>query len=112
MNLAVEASVDPFTFTIGWLVVGAALYSLVQRDRTSAQDPLHIRRFGAAVAYDGVRVAEDAEVIGVFDGRPIHSRVVYLGMTYRFDRVMPPEYRHLVRPRELFVAPGLVYITD
>lgn len=34
------------------------------------------------------------------------------GMVYRFDRVEPPGYCDRVGPRELYLEPGLVYVTD
>lgn len=74
-------------------------------------DPRAIRRSGAAI--DGEHELDaSAEVIGYYDGRRIYAWVQFMGMRYRFDRVAPPWYRHWVGERELFLDPGLVYLTD
>lgn len=69
----------------------------------------HARRFGVVVDRDEALEAR-GEVIGSFCGRDIYAWVRYLGMTYRFDcAVQKPRGP---RERELFLAPGLVYVAD
>lgn len=84
--------------------------------------PFHIlvqyelRRFPEHVRASGVAIDDEAvlegrgEVIGSFRGRDIHAWVRYLGMTYRFDRTVAKPRG--LRERELFLEPGLVYVTD
>ncbi|HVL37301.1 MAG TPA: hypothetical protein VM489_16650 [Burkholderiales bacterium] len=88
------------------------LYRLVQFDRTRLSNPRYVRNMGAVVGREQVRPEPEAEVIGTFDGREIYASVQYMGMKYRFDRVVPPSYQYRVAPRELYVAPGLLYLTD
>jgi hypothetical protein len=49
--------------------------------------------------------------IGEYRGRPIWGAVTFMGMEYRFDRVAPHSARERVGPRELYLEPGLVYVT-
>lgn len=69
----------------------------------------HVRKSGVAIE-DEAAIESRGEVIGSFKGRDIHAWVVYLGMKYRFDRTVP-QCRD-VGERELFLEPGLVYVTD
>lgn len=49
------------------------------------------------------------EPIGTYRDAPIFRYAVFLGRTYQFDRVCPPEAALRVDPDERWVAPGLVY---
>jgi len=71
--------------------------------------PRYLRKHGVVICRDDV-VQYGAEVIGSYRGRDIHESVVFMGMHYRFERVATPSYE--VQPRELLLAPGLVYVTD
>jgi hypothetical protein len=51
-------------------------------------------------------------VIGEYRGREIYAWVVFMGMRYRFDRVAQRAYRDWVAEGELFLEPGLIYVTD
>lgn len=53
-----------------------------------------------------------SEAIGEYLGRPIWRSVRFMGMDYRFDRVIHPGMRESLGPRQLFLDPGLLYITD
>lgn len=69
----------------------------------------HARRFGVVVDCDEMLEGR-GEVIGSFCGRDIYAWVRYLGMTYRFDCAV--QKRRGPRERELFLEPGLLYVTD
>lgn len=71
-----------------------------------------IRESGAAVRQDQLGLEHSDRIIGYYDGCEIHACVEYMGLLYRFDRVVLPSYRHRVGARELFVEPGLLYLTD
>jgi hypothetical protein len=45
-------------------------------------------------------------------GHPIWGSVRFMGMEYRFDHVLDRKARERLAPRELFLEPGLVYVTD
>ena len=53
-----------------------------------------------------------AGAIGEYMGHPIWASVRFMGMDYRFDHVQPANRREYLAPRELFIDPGLVYITQ
>lgn len=92
---------------VGALMV--PLYILMQQGLKDL--PRHARRSG--VYMESARELElSEEVVGSYQDRPIHAWIGFLGMTYRFDRVAPRAYRRRVAQRELFLEPGLVYVTD
>lgn len=68
-----------------------------------------LRKSGVAIEHEGFLEAR-GEVIGSFKGRDIYAWVAYLGMKYRFDRTVP-RCRD-VGEGELFLEPGIVYVTD
>lgn len=74
-------------------------------------DPRYIR--GNGVALERIEELDArAAVIGHYDGCEIYAWVQYMGMRYRYDRVERRSYRHWVGPCELYLEPGLVYVTD
>lgn len=93
-------------------VMALPVYLIMQWEKVRLSDPGRMRSFGAATARDEVRADEGTEIIGSYDGGAIYASVRYMGMLYRFDRVVPASYRRRVQPRELFVDPGLLYVTD
>ena len=73
--------------------------------------PRHARRSGV-VMESAHELELSGEVLGSYQDRPIHAWIGFLGMVYRFDRVAPRAYRRRVAERELYLEPGLVYVTD
>ena len=53
-----------------------------------------------------------AQALGTYMGREIWANVTFKGMVYRFDRVVLARERERIRPRELYIEPGLIYVTD
>ena len=96
--LAVAALVAPFYVLVRW-----------QLDRLS--DPAYLRANGVAVARPSV-IERRGPIIGRYRSTEIHAELFFMGMVYRFDRVEPPGYCERVGPRELYLEPGLVYVTD
>jgi hypothetical protein len=95
--LLVAALALPFHLAVLW-----------QLSRLS--DPRHIRASGVVIRRE--EILEHGEVIGRYAGRDIYRTVHFMGMEYRFDRVARPSYRDYISARELFLEPGLVYVTD
>lgn len=50
-------------------------------------------------------------VIGFYNGATIYENVTYEGMVYAFDRLAPPRYDRMLEANELYLDPGLVYVT-
>lgn len=73
-------------------------------------DPQAFADLGAAVGQEAVLASD--EIVGYLNGCAIPAAVQYRGMRYRFDRIAPSSYRYAVRPGELFVEPGLLYIRE
>lgn len=92
---------------IGALII--PFHILVQQQLGRLRE--HVRSTGVVI--DDERVLEArGEVIGRYQGREIHAFVVYLGIKYFFGRTEQAKYRRHVRERELWLEPGLVYVTD
>ena len=85
--------------------------AFTQWERVRLPQPSYVRDIGAVIETEGL-VQASGDIVGYLDGRPIHAAVDFMGMRYRFENVVPPSYRHRVGPRELYVVPGLLYVTD
>lgn len=75
-----------------------------------AFDPQAFAELGAAVGQEAVLASD--EIVGYLNGCAIPAAVQYRGVRYRFERIAPSSYRYAVRPGELFVEPGLLYLRD
>ena len=96
------------------LVVAAfvlPLHLFVYWQMSRIADPACIRRTGVVIRREEA-IRKSAQVIGRYQGRDIAATVIFMDMIYRFDRVVPPFYRSWVARCELFLEPGLVYVTD
>jgi hypothetical protein len=87
------------------------LHLFVQRELRRLSDPRHIRAHGVTIERE-TAVVRRGEIVGSYWGRDIHAEVVFMDMVYRYDRIAPRSYRLSVGPRELYLEPGLVYLTD
>jgi hypothetical protein len=95
------------------LVVAAAVappYFVLRAEFRKLRDRNYLRETGVFIrklaALDAV-----AEVIGRYNGADIYRYVVFKGMRYEFDHIVPPHLPREVHERELFLEPGVVYVT-
>jgi hypothetical protein len=95
------------------LVIAAAVlppYLVMKAEWRKLRDGDYLRETGVFIrklaALDAV-----AEVIGRYDGADIYRYVVFKGMRYDFDHIVPVHLPREVRERELFLEPGVVYVT-
>lgn len=102
---------DVFELVVLAAALAAPLYFLTRLERDRVNDPQYVRRCGGVVSRERLRLG-DAPVIGTYDGSPIYAQIEYLGIRYRFDRAMPPSSGFRPGAGELYVDPGLVYVTD
>jgi hypothetical protein len=83
---------------------------LVWRHLRLLRDPSNLLRYGVIVrrfeALDNV-----AETIGRYRDSDIYRYVTFKGMRYEFERVVPLPRLFQIGPNELFVEPGIVYLT-
>jgi len=93
------------------LILFLALNWLVLRHFDRLEDPAYLRRQGVVIESESALQAHTAP-IGAYMGRPIWATVTFMGLEYRFDRIQSPARREALGAGELFLEPGLVYITD
>lgn len=74
------------------------------------RDPAYLRTVGIIVMKSRV-LDETADVIGQYQDRDIYRYVVFRGLRYDFSRIVPPAYKRVLKGRELYLEPGLVYVT-
>jgi hypothetical protein len=83
---------------------------LLRRHLRLLHDPSYLLRYGVIVrrfeALDNV-----AEIIGRYRDSNIYRYVTFKGMRYDFERVVPIPRFFQIGPNELFVEPGIVYVT-
>lgn len=92
-------------------LVALPFHFAVQHQLARLEDPAYIRRKGVVIVKESA-LAGHAGCIGEYNGHEIWATVTFMGMTYRFSRVAPPSYRGNIHERELYLEPGLVYLTD
>lgn len=100
-----------FTFSaLTVLAVVAPAYFVVRIEIKKRGDPLYLKEFGVIVkkvdCLDAV-----ADVIGRYAGTEIYRYVIFKGMRYTYDRIVPASYREFICAKELFLEPGIVYVT-
>lgn len=93
------------------LLVALPWWWLVRRELAKLTDARYLRAHGVVIVSERVLQARSAP-IGEYMGRPIWGSVRFMGMEYRFDHVLDRKARERLEPRELFIEPGLVYVTD
>jgi hypothetical protein len=84
---------------------------LVMRHFDRLADSAYLRRHGIVVQSESALEAR-AGAIGHYMGQPIWATVTFMGLVYRFDHVTDRRTRERIGPGELYLEPGLVYITD
>jgi hypothetical protein len=91
------------------------LHWLVMREFSKDSDPDYLRQQGVVIVSESA-LQEHSAPVGEYRGHPIWGSVRFMGMDYRFDHVVEPrgsqQARETLGPRELFLDPGLVYVTD
>lgn len=97
----------------GFLVALLALpfHLLVRHQLAKLEDPRHLRRHGVVIVRDSA-LDGHTEPIGRYLEREIWGSVTFKGMLYRFDHVARTQEREHLNARELYLDPGLVYVTD
>jgi hypothetical protein len=103
--------VSPLDAALLVMILALPLFWLVLRELDRLDDPAYLRRQGVVIVLDRVLEARSAP-IGEYMGRPIWATVTFMGVQYRFDHVIERRRRDRIEPRQLFLEPGLVYITD
>jgi hypothetical protein len=90
------------------LILVMPLHMAVLRLIKRLDSPAYLREVGVVVLNPAALDA-CADTIGLYAGSAIYSAVTFKGTVYRFDRIVPPSYRHHIDRDELFIGPGLIY---
>jgi hypothetical protein len=86
------------------------LHMLLMREFDRWMHAENIRREGVIVRrFDALDDA--SEVIGSYRGANIHRTVTFHGMRYEFSGVFPPGRHGALHRDELYLDPGLLYIS-
>jgi hypothetical protein len=102
------APIEAAAFVLAFFV---PFHWLVLRHVARLEDPGYLRRHGVVIVSERALQARSAPV-GQFMGAPIWGSVTFKGMVYRFERIQPASRREALGPGELFLEPGLVYISN
>ncbi|MBI2313072.1 MAG: hypothetical protein HYU77_11285 [Betaproteobacteria bacterium] len=96
--------------TLALLAVIAPAYFVARLEIRKRGDPLYLKEVGVIIkkldCLDAV-----ADVIGRYGGVEIYRYVIFKGMRYSYDRIVPASYRNFIGAKELFLEPGVVYVT-
>ena len=92
-------------------VLALPFHWLVQRELARLQDPRYLREHGVVIVSERALDHHSAP-IGRYQGREIWGSVTFKGMLYRFDHVAQEQERERIGARELYLSPGLVYVTS
>jgi hypothetical protein len=103
--------VTPLEAALLVVAIFLPFHLLVWRQIGLLGDPAHLREHGVVIVSAAALEAHSAP-IGEYLGRPIWASVTFMGMAYRFDRVLDRRKRNGIAGRELFLEPGLVYVTE
>jgi hypothetical protein len=102
---------SPLEALVVFLLAALPCWWLVRRELAKLGDPAYLRTHGVVIVSERALEAHSAP-IGEYLGRPIWGSIRFRGMEYRFDHVVDRRSRERLAPGELFLEPGLVYITD
>jgi hypothetical protein len=84
---------------------------LVRREAAKLSDPSYLRAHGVVIVSESALQSHGAP-IGEYLGHPIWDSVRFMDMDYRFDHVQDRRARERLAPGELYLEPGLVYVTN
>jgi hypothetical protein len=102
--------VDPLEAVAVAAALAYVFHRVIQSQLDRLGDPAYLCREGVVVVVEEILQAHSAPV-GQYMGRSIWGSVTFMGMEYRFDHVVPASHRERLAPGELYLEPGLVYIT-
>ena len=83
---------------------------IVRWELERADDPSYLRQHGVVIVSEKA-LQWHSPAIGEYRGHPIWASVRFKDMDYRFARIIDRREREQIGPRELFLEPGLVYVT-
>jgi len=103
--------VSPIDAALLVVILALPLLWLVLRELDRLDDPAYLRDQGVVIVAPTALEAHSAP-IGRYRDNEIWGSVTFKGMLYRFDHVARARERERLSERELYLPPGLVYVTD
>jgi hypothetical protein len=103
--------VDPLEAVAVAAALAYVIHRVIQSQLDKLCDPAYLRRQGVIVVAEHILQARCAP-IGRYMGCHIWGSVTFMGMVYRFDRILEPRRKERLAAGELYLEPGLVYVTD
>lgn len=99
---------------IGMFVLGLAAVPvwLVFREWRIVQQPPGLFRAVGTVVRRPDSIAAREGRIGRYRDTDIYERIRFGGQEYEFTGVAPPAYKEWLRPSELYLEPGLLYVAQ
>ena len=101
---------DTFFCILFVLALAVLLRWAVIRQLEHAESPEYFRRHGVIIkrleALDTI-----GEVVGRYLNAPIYRSLGFKGMDYEFAGVVSPGHQHRIDESELYLEPGLLYLT-
>lgn len=83
----------------------------VMREVERWESPEHFRRSGVIIKrMDALDI--QGEAIGRYLDTPIPGSLGFKGMVYEFAGVVPANYQRRIDANELYLEPGLLYVTS
>jgi hypothetical protein len=92
------------------IAIALPLLWLVRIEFDRLASPEYLRRHGVVIVSDKA-LDNRSESVGRYMGQVVWGSVTFRGIVYRFDRVTQPDRRDAIGPGELYLEPGLVYVT-
>ena len=92
------------------VAIAVPLLWLMRIELDKLADPRYLRRQGVVIVAESA-LESWSEPIGRYMGCEVWGTVTFMGTAYRFDRVTHPDCREAIGPGELYLEPGLIYVT-
>ena len=92
------------------LALALPLWWLMQLELDRLANPDYLRRHGIVIVAESA-LESRRDPVGRYMGRTVWGTVIFKGMVYRFDHVIRPTQREAIGPGQLYLEPGLVYVT-
>ena len=102
---------SPLDAALVAVVLALPLFWLVLREFDRLDDPSYLHDHGVVILVPDVLEAHSGP-IGRYMDNEIWGSVTFKGMLYRFDHVARERERERISARELYLSPGLVYVTS
>ena len=92
------------------VAIALPLLWLMRIELDKLADPQYLRGHGVVIVAE-TALESCSDPIGRYMGRDVWGTVTFMGTVYRFDHVTRRDRRDAIGPGELYLEPGLVYVT-